>query len=79
MLTRANAEVPIGLTHYPQLQGENPGIVVGNAQPDLKEWYEARKQSEPSGNGPHGKQRLMMSSKHEALGILEGLRHWGFR
>uniref|UniRef100_A0A7S0QZA9 Sucrose phosphatase-like domain-containing protein n=1 Tax=Chlamydomonas leiostraca TaxID=1034604 RepID=A0A7S0QZA9_9CHLO len=61
------------------LQGENPAIVVGNAQPDLRKWYDERARAEPQGTGPGGKQRLYLAPKHEALGILEGLAHWGFK
>ncbi len=60
-------------------QGDNPAVVVGNAQPELQEWYQARLSVEPRGSGPEGKQRLLMARRHEALGILEGLQQWGFK
>eukprot|EP00803_Ostreobium_quekettii_P004176 evm.model.scf_87.1 EVM.evm.TU.scf_87.1 scf_87:8029-14871(-) len=53
------------------LSGPNLAIVVGNAQQDLKEWVAQQK------NGRDGS-RLWMSTKPEALGILEGLEHFGF-
>nr|WP_228035554.1 sucrose-phosphate phosphatase [Oculatella sp. LEGE 06141] len=43
------------------------GIIVGNAQPELREWHHAN----PS---PH----RYVSKAHCAGGILEGLRHFGF-
>lgn len=51
--------------------GPNRAIVVGNAQPDLKQWVAQQKNGRDSS-------RLWMSSKPEALGILEGLEHFGF-
>ena len=58
------------------LAGANPALVVGNAQPDLRQWVD---QQEPGGGaGPGGKKRLYVAGKHEALGILEGLEYWGY-
>lgn len=54
------------------LSGENRAIVVGNAQPDLKDWVETQ-----LGNGD-SPSRLWVATKHEAYGILEGLQHFGF-
>ncbi|KAG2488724.1 hypothetical protein HYH03_012724 [Edaphochlamys debaryana] len=59
------------------LSGENLAIVVGNAQPDLRTWAQQRQASEPP--LPSGKHRLLMATKKEALGILEGLEHFGFK
>ncbi len=53
--------------------GENPAIVVGNAQPDLMKWVEERRRTEAA-----HQERLIVASKHEALGILEGLQRLGF-
>jgi hydroxymethylpyrimidine pyrophosphatase-like HAD family hydrolase len=58
------------------LSGKNLAIVVGNAQPDLKEWVQQHK----SDASPiEGKQRLYTSKKHEAYGILEGLEYYGLK
>ena len=58
------------------LSGKNLALVVGNAQPDLKEWVQQHK----SDASPiEGKQRLYTSEKHEARGILEGLEYWGLK
>ncbi|GMH38515.1 hypothetical protein BSKO_06399 [Bryopsis sp. KO-2023] len=55
------------------LSGKNRAIVVGNAQPDLKDWVETQ-----LGNGD-SPSRLWVATKHEAYGILEGLQHFGFK
>jgi len=60
------------------LAGENPAIVVGNAQPDLRRWVEERRKVEPAGGAGGGKERLFVAKKHEAHGILEGLEYLGF-
>jgi len=44
-----------------------PGIIVGNALPELLAWHE---------NSPHGKRYRAKS--HFAAGILEGLEYFGF-
>ncbi|GIL67509.1 hypothetical protein Vafri_20868 [Volvox africanus] len=59
------------------LSGENLAIVVGNAQPDLRQWAQQRQASEQP--LPSGKQRMLLASRKEALGILEGLEHFGFK
>lgn len=51
---------------------------VGNAQPDLLKWVEQQRRVEPPSNNPNGKERLFVASKHEALGILEGLQRLGY-
>lgn len=47
--------------------GEELGIIVGNAQPELLKWYKEN----PS-------QNIYFAQAHCAGGILEGLRHFGF-
>ncbi|KXZ45571.1 hypothetical protein GPECTOR_53g157 [Gonium pectorale] len=59
------------------LSGENLAIVVGNAQPDLRQWAQQRQASEAP--LPSGKHRMLLATKKEALGILEGLEHFGFK
>ncbi|KAG2440657.1 hypothetical protein HYH02_010236 [Chlamydomonas schloesseri] len=59
------------------LSGENLAIVVGNAQPDLRTWAQQRQAAEAP--LPSGKHRLLQATKKEALGILEGLEHFGFK
>ncbi|GLC47268.1 hypothetical protein PLESTF_000927300 [Pleodorina starrii] len=59
------------------LSGENLAIVVGNAQPDLRQWAQQRQASEP--HLPSGKTRMLLASRKEALGILEGLEYFGFK
>ncbi|GFR51603.1 hypothetical protein Agub_g14027 [Astrephomene gubernaculifera] len=59
------------------LSGENLAIVVGNAQPDLRQWAQQRQAAEPP--LPSGKHRLLLATRKEALGILEGLEHFGFK
>ncbi len=49
------------------LQGSFPGIVVGNAQPDLLDWVLAQ----PQGS------RLVVTDKSYAWGVLEGLARHG--
>lgn len=46
--------------------------MVGNAQPDLLRWVEEQKGKEAPG-------RLIVTRKHEALGILEGLETLGLK
>lgn len=58
--------------------GENPAIVVGNAQPDLRKWLEKRRLEEPPPQDG-GTPRLLQATKHEAYGILEGLEKLGFK
>ena len=53
--------------------GQNPAIVVGNAQPDLMKWV-AEQRGKESNPG-----RLVVTTKHEALGILEGLETLGLK
>jgi sucrose-6-phosphatase len=43
------------------------GIIVGNARPELREWYEANKRS-----------NLYLARTNCAAGILEGLHHFGW-
>lgn len=43
------------------------GIIVGNAQPELLEWYQA-----------NSADHLYLATAHYAAGILEGLHHFGF-
>mmetsp|Transcript_36424 Transcript_36424/g.50610 ORF Transcript_36424/g.50610 Transcript_36424/m.50610 type:complete len:748 (-) Transcript_36424:276-2519(-) len=45
------------------LEGENPGIVVGNAQPDLRDWVLNQPQTG----------RIVLTTQSGANGILEGL------
>lgn len=47
--------------------GDERGILVGNARPELLQWYETN----PS-------DCLYLAKAHYADGILEGLRHFGF-
>lgn len=56
------------------LSGKNPAVVVGNAQPDLLEWVEARLVQE-AGAGA----RLLVATEHEALGILQCLDRLGLK
>jgi hypothetical protein len=46
---------------------ESLGVIVGNAQPELLEWYHQH-------SSPH----RYLAKAHCAGGILEGLRHFGF-
>ena len=54
------------------LGGANKAIVVGNAQPALVRWAEATIATETDPD------RLFVASQKEALGVLEGLRRFGF-
>lgn len=47
--------------------GEERGIIVGNARPELRQWYEENK-----------KDYHYFAQAHYADGILEGLYHFGF-
>jgi sucrose-6F-phosphate phosphohydrolase len=47
--------------------GEERGILVGNAKPELRQWYEENK-----------KDYHYFAQAHYADGILEGLHHFGF-
>ncbi|MEW5316387.1 MAG: hypothetical protein WDW38_007764 [Sanguina aurantia] len=60
------------------LSGLNPAIVVGNAQPDLLSWVKSRRLMEAA-PPPGTPSRLLLATKHEAYGILEGLEALGFR
>ena len=51
------------------LEGRNLGIIVGNAQSDLLEWWSA--------NETEAKGRVYLSSRPMAAGILDGLDHFG--
>eukprot|EP00198_Chlamydomonas_reinhardtii_P008371 XP_001697708.1 predicted protein [Chlamydomonas reinhardtii] len=46
-------------------------------QPDLRTWAQQRQAAEAP--LPSGKHRLLQATKKEALGILEGLEHFGFK
>ncbi len=46
---------------------ESRGIIVGNAKPELRSWYQTQSSSE-----------IYLAQAHCAGGILEGLRHFGF-
>lgn len=48
--------------------GQERGIIVGNAQPELLAWYRSHR-------SPHH----YLAKSHCAAGILEGLKHFGFR
>ena len=50
------------------LEGENKGIIVGNAQPDLTTWYEKHSESQE-----HFEERVVFTKGTFASGILEGL------
>lgn len=54
------------------LSGKHRAIVVGNAEPDLKEWLltEKRELAGPS--------RLYIAEANMAKGIMEGVQHFGF-
>jgi hypothetical protein len=47
--------------------GESRGIIVGNARPELRQWYDA-----------NASDRHYLAQAHCAGGILEGLQHFGF-
>ncbi|MEB3826445.1 sucrose-phosphate phosphatase [Phormidium sp. CCY1219] len=47
--------------------GDERGIIVGNAKPELREWYDRNKS-----------ESLYMARSACAAGILEGLKHFGF-
>ena len=49
--------------------GSNPGVIVGNAQPELLDWLVAQPQD----------RRLRLADGHLAWGILEGLALHGLR
>ena len=49
------------------LQGEEKGVIVGNAKPELRQWYEANQ------NGT-----TYLSQATYAQGILEGLKYFDF-
>lgn len=55
------------------LSGKNRAIVVANAEPELKQWLQKEKADEA------GSDRLYIASSNMALGILEGLEHFGFK
>jgi hydroxymethylpyrimidine pyrophosphatase-like HAD family hydrolase len=59
------------------LAGKNRAIVVGNAQDDLRRWVDQN--PEAVAVREDGRSRLRVSEAHEAKGILEGLRYFGFR
>ena len=48
-------------------EGEEKGLIVGNAKPELRQWYEA--------NSSHNN---YLADSDCAGGILEGLKHFGF-
>lgn len=48
-------------------QGHEKGIIVGNAKPELLQWYEV-----------NNSQNLHLAQSSCAGGILEGLKHFGF-
>ena len=54
------------------LSGKHRAIVVGNAEPDLKEWLLTGKKDLA------GPDRLYIADSNMAMGILEGVRHFGF-
>mmetsp|Transcript_33865 Transcript_33865/g.73291 ORF Transcript_33865/g.73291 Transcript_33865/m.73291 type:complete len:117 (+) Transcript_33865:3-353(+) len=50
------------------IQGDSLAVIVGNAQPDLLDWYEK--------NGRNN-ERVYYAKESTAGGILEGLQHFG--
>lgn len=52
--------------------GENPAIVVGNAQPDLIKWVDSQRINGGS------ESRLFLSTEKEAYGILDGIKNFGY-
>ena len=54
------------------MSGESRAVVVGNAEPELREWantFKSENQLESS--------RIFLAGEFEALGILEGLKNFG--
>ena len=51
------------------MEGANKGLIVGNAQKELLDFY----QRDGSSGG-----RLHLASKSHAFGIIEGIHHFGF-
>ena len=58
------------------LGGDNLAIVVGNAQPDLREWLAEVQHKSGSNGAVH---RLLAVEGHMANGILEGLGVFGLK
>lgn len=57
------------------LAAANLAIVVGNAQPDLKQWLATLTKTDTH---HQGRLRLAQAKAHHAHGILEGLEQLGF-
>lgn len=57
------------------LAAANLAVVVGNAQPDLRQWLDSLTHKETH---CQGKMRLVQAQAHHAHGILEGLQQLGF-
>lgn len=50
-------------------KGESPAVIVGNAQPELLDWYNAYRESPPG--------RIVLARGVDALGVMEGLARHG--
>jgi len=64
----ANSPPPHPSPPLPTPQSDHPGIIVGNAQDDLADWYGALDDEDG---------RVVMTVAPEAAGILEGLARHG--
>lgn len=52
-------------------------MVVGNAEPDLLAWAQQQQQQQQQ-LAASEKQRLYVAKEHEARGVVEGLKQFGF-
>jgi sucrose-6F-phosphate phosphohydrolase len=55
------------------LSGDTRCIIVGNAESELRQWANDR-----MANGQLALERVFLATENEALGILQGLREFGF-
>ena len=55
------------------LSGDTRCIIVGNAESELRQWANNR-----MANGQLALERVFLATENEALGILQGLREFGF-
>jgi hypothetical protein len=61
------------------LEGDHLSIVVGNAQPDLRAWAEARLRRLGAEQAHGTPPNLIIAHASRAWGILEGLERFGFK
>lgn len=67
----------VSVVHADCCADANAAVVVGNAEPDLLAWAQQQQQRQQQ-LAASEKQRLYVAKGHEARGVVEGLKQFGF-